>query len=302
MRLNGLDLNHLSTLDVLLEERSLTRVSEIIHISQPAVSNALSRLREHFEDELLVRRGREMVLTPFAENLRASLRLSLEHLRHVTLARPSFDPSLHTRHFSIMCSDYFAQTFMPAVIRRVTAEAPQISVGYVPIMLAGIEIFDRGDIDLLVIPGGKMTLSRHPAVALFQEEFVFIAAAGNQQIGNSISEQGFKNCPVVLPPHSQFILDRYWPEARHARSRPESQLPFSAIPFLVAQSEFVSVVPKRLAVSHSRFLAIKMVPPDGPPLVSTYVAQTHADKSEEPGVVWLLNLVRETTAETAALD
>ena len=69
MRFKGLDLNHLATLDVLLSERSLTRAGELTFVSQPAVSNALGRLREYFQDELLIRRGRDMVLTPFAEGL-----------------------------------------------------------------------------------------------------------------------------------------------------------------------------------------------------------------------------------------
>ena len=125
MRFKGLDLNHLATLDVLLSERSLTRAGELTFVSQPAVSNALGRLREYFQDELLIRRGRDMVLTPFAEGLRSSLHLSLEHLRRVALARPGFDPLTHTRNFTIMSSDYFAMAFLPKILAQLQIAAPQ---------------------------------------------------------------------------------------------------------------------------------------------------------------------------------
>ena len=75
MRFNKLDLNLLVALDVLLKERSVTRTGEALNLSASAVSNALSRLREYFEDELLVQIGRKMEPTPRADNLRQLLLL-----------------------------------------------------------------------------------------------------------------------------------------------------------------------------------------------------------------------------------
>lgn len=69
MRFRGLDLNLLVTLEVLLVERNLTRAAERLNLGQPAISNALSKLREHFDDELLTRQGREMMRTVFAQQL-----------------------------------------------------------------------------------------------------------------------------------------------------------------------------------------------------------------------------------------
>lgn len=69
MRFNKLDLNLLVALDALLTERSISRAGERLHLSQPATSNALARLRTYFDDELLVQQGRTMVLTPRAEGL-----------------------------------------------------------------------------------------------------------------------------------------------------------------------------------------------------------------------------------------
>src|SRR5262245_2951768 len=77
MRLYELDLNLLLALDALLHEQGVTPAARRLHVSQPAISNTLRRLREHFADELLVRVGRRMVLTPFGASLREPIRENL---------------------------------------------------------------------------------------------------------------------------------------------------------------------------------------------------------------------------------
>jgi len=299
VRFKGLDLNHLATLDVLLSERSLTRAGELIHISQPAVSNALARLREHFHDELLVRRGRDMALTPFAENLRASLHLSLDHIRRVALARPDFDPMTHTRHFTIMSSDYFAVAFLPRILTQLRLTAPGITLSHVPILPSGMEMFDRGEIDIVVMPEGGLTFSRHPFDLLFVEEFIFIASASNNDIGSIMTEEHYRSSPRVMPPFAQFVVDRCWPAAKVLRDEPQSQLPFTAIPFLVAQSDVISIIPKRLADMYGAFLPLKQMQPDAAPFLISYIIQLHREKQDEPGLRWLIEIV-ETAARNAA--
>src|ERR1700685_61383 len=97
MRLRGLDLNHLVTLETLLSERHLTRAAERHQLTQPAVSNALTKLRDYFEDQLLVRNGRDMERTPFAEQILPSLRTAIAHMQAVAQAKPRFDPKTVVR-------------------------------------------------------------------------------------------------------------------------------------------------------------------------------------------------------------
>ena len=92
MRFNKLDLNLLVALDALLTERNISRAGERIHLSQPATSNALARLRAYFDDELLVPQGRQMVLTPRAEALLDPVREVLMRIDSTIAEKPRFDP------------------------------------------------------------------------------------------------------------------------------------------------------------------------------------------------------------------
>ena len=92
MRLNGLDLNLLVALDALLEEQHVTRAGERVGLTQSATSDALARLRRHYDDELLARRGNRFELTPLAEALRERVAEAITSAGYAFGARATFDP------------------------------------------------------------------------------------------------------------------------------------------------------------------------------------------------------------------
>src|SRR5215471_10447572 len=108
MNLAQIDLNLLVSLDALLAERHVTRASERVGLSQPAMSSALARLRILFGDELLVRVGREYQLTELALELREPLRQLLQLAEETVQRRPSFNPATDRRVFTVVASDYSA--------------------------------------------------------------------------------------------------------------------------------------------------------------------------------------------------
>ena len=116
MRFNRLDLNLLVALDALLTERSITKASERLNLSQSATSNALARLREYFDDELLVQVGRRMEPTPRAEGLRDAVRDVLVRVDATIAIQPEFDPSKSDRIFRIFVSDYTQMVFAPHLL------------------------------------------------------------------------------------------------------------------------------------------------------------------------------------------
>ncbi|HEX5285694.1 MAG TPA: LysR family transcriptional regulator [Polaromonas sp.] len=128
MNLNRLDLNLLVALEALLTEQSVTRAANRIFVSQPAMSGALTRLREHFQDELIVRVGRTMVLTPFGANLTPRVSELLVNMNSVVRSRPGFDPATTDRSFTIIASEYLVSVFMPLVTRKVLQLAPGATV------------------------------------------------------------------------------------------------------------------------------------------------------------------------------
>src|SRR4051795_7056357 len=91
--LTGIDLNLVVVLDALLQEASVTGAGHRLSLSQPAVSGSLRRLRQVFDDELLVREGRSMRLTPFAEQLAPVVTQVVAEFEHLFWSRPAFDPA-----------------------------------------------------------------------------------------------------------------------------------------------------------------------------------------------------------------
>ncbi len=130
--LRSLDLNLLKVFDVVMSERSLTRAAEQLALTQPAVSNALRRLRETLGDELLVRKGRALEPTPRAEALWPTVRGCLRQLE-VALAPPDFDPASATSTFILTMADATAAYTMPGLLAIITALAPQVSLRVVPL-------------------------------------------------------------------------------------------------------------------------------------------------------------------------
>ena len=113
MRFKRLDLNLLVALDHLLELQSVSVAADRMHMSQSAMSNALTRLRTYFDDPLLVQVGRKMVLTPRAESMRAPVRDILVRVEATIETDPVFRPEDSDREFSILLSDYTMQVLIP---------------------------------------------------------------------------------------------------------------------------------------------------------------------------------------------
>jgi DNA-binding transcriptional LysR family regulator len=126
MNLRGIDLNLLPVFEAIYVERSLTRASEALHISQPAVSNALARLRAALGDPLFVRAARGVAPTPAAEALIGPVRDALARLRSGLDQRARFDPATADRVFNISMGEVAAAAFAPALARVIAGEAPGV--------------------------------------------------------------------------------------------------------------------------------------------------------------------------------
>src|SRR5215469_12527707 len=123
-----LDLNLLVAFQVLVREKSVSRAAERLFLGQPALSGALARLREVFQDEILVRTGRGMEPTTKALTLYAQLAPALESIRAVLLERPAFDPSTQSRTFHLGMRDWVETWLMPGLMGRVQRLAPRVRI------------------------------------------------------------------------------------------------------------------------------------------------------------------------------
>jgi len=150
LELRRFDLNLLVSLDALLHEKNISRAAERLYVSQPAMSAALHKLREYFNDPLLVRVGRNLELTPRGQSLAEPVREALLRI-HATLGtQPEFDPVTARREFTIIVSEEALPDLLPALIRRLAAEAPGICCRVQLISETILTRLEYGEADLCV--------------------------------------------------------------------------------------------------------------------------------------------------------
>jgi DNA-binding transcriptional LysR family regulator len=146
---NRLDLNLLITLDVLLSERNVTRAAARLNLSQPSVSVQLGKLREAFDDPLLLPGPRGMLPTPRADELREPLREALEHLKRVVMANEAFDPASATNTWRVAAADYGELAVLIPTLRHLRTSAPGTRLAVLetnPLRIA--KRMEDGEIDL----------------------------------------------------------------------------------------------------------------------------------------------------------
>jgi len=154
MNLRSVDLNLLVVFDALMTELHVTRAASKVGLSQPAMSNALGRLRHIFNDELLVRTAAGMQATPRADALANPVRQVLRQIEHVFESTPALDALPSTRHFNIRMSDVLAMLLLPKFLQNLEKHAPGISVD-ISHTAPGetVEALERDDLDLAVSMG-----------------------------------------------------------------------------------------------------------------------------------------------------
>ena len=129
MKISSFDLNLFVILNAIYTEGSLTKAAEVVGITQPAVSNALSRLREKFNDDLFVRTGSGMVPTQKTENMIQDVQSALTLIQQSVNEPDTFDANSTKRNFKLSLGDVSEGRVLPFIMREIYQEAPNISVG-----------------------------------------------------------------------------------------------------------------------------------------------------------------------------
>ena len=148
MQLNRFDLNLLIALDALLREKNVTRAAERVFVSQPAMSAALHKLREYFNDPLLVRVGRELELTPRATSLVEPVREALIRIQVMLGTQPTFDPRTARREFTVIMSEEAVPGVLPVLLRTLSHDAPELDLHIEMISPAALSRLEYGEADL----------------------------------------------------------------------------------------------------------------------------------------------------------
>lgn len=173
------DLNLLITLDALLAEGSVARAAQRLRLSPSAMSRALARLRETTGDPLLVRAGRGLVPTPRALELREQVSQLVQHAEAVLRPAEQLDLKHLVRSFTLRTSDGFVENFGPALIARLSEEAPGVRLRFVQKLNKDSALLRDGTVDLETGVVGDTTSPEVRTRALFQDRFIGVVRAGH---------------------------------------------------------------------------------------------------------------------------
>lgn len=292
MRLDRFDLNLLVILDTLLEERNVTKASERLHIGQSGASAALKRLREHFGDELLVPVGRRMMLTPLAQTLVEPVREALLQVRAALARKPAFDPKSEERKFVLSASDYVTTVLMADVIHHIAIHAPKVAIEVRRPPKDYAEVFDRGVLDLIVMPEPYLASFANPRQPLFRDTHACLVWEGHETVGDSLTFDQYMelgHVVVRLGDDSRAVMFEEWFQPRYGRQRRiECSVDnFSTLALLVVGTQRVATLHRRLAEYAVRHLPLRLLeaPVDVPPLVETMAWPRHMQN--DPAHEWL---------------
>lgn len=290
MRFEGLDLNLLVALKALLEERSVSKAAERLHTSQPAMSAALNKLREYFNDDLLIRTGREMVPTAQAEYLLRPIAEVLGAIQQAMKAKPAFYPKDADRVFRITMSDYMASILLPRLLAILRRDAPGIKIEMVPSDQYLQTRLERGEIDLIITPE-KYLSEEHPSALLTEDGYVVVVDRNNEMVGAEITlEQYLEMDHVVVNLSTDRTVsfeDWFLEHFNIRRKYVVSVSLFSLVPSLIVNTPFIATMHTLLARQLARNFDIRLVPvPQEFPTMREYL-QWHRLRDHDLGLAWL---------------
>ncbi|MGM7668550.1 LysR family transcriptional regulator [Microbacterium sp. A93] len=291
------DFNMLHPLHVLLEERSVTRAASRLHLSQPATSATLSRLRRHYDDELLVRSGRTMQLTPFARDLLPAVVHAMSQLKPVIDRKQSFDPLHSERRFVIASTDYMTAILAGPLFETFAREAPGTSVDFAPQPSRDGTLGAFASLDLIVGPVGFGIPGN--SSELFTDDFVLIASRDNEVL--ACAHPSLEDLEA-LPHAVAYLNDPDHDDVHDLLRRAGIENNISArlfglatLPLLVAGTQMVAFVPRMLAAKASRTLALSVF--ELPADMSIPMAERvywHPRNDEDPAIEWLRGALKRT--------
>jgi DNA-binding transcriptional LysR family regulator len=268
MNLQSIDLNLLLVFEALMDERNVTRAAKRIGLSQPAMSNALTRLRRTFNDQLLVKSPAGMVPTPTAQTLIEPVHAALAQLRLAFETDSTFKPSASNRTFHILANDYVEITLLMRLLRTLRTRAKGIKLRFHrPRNLfeppSATELTESFDLAISLSPSALALDSSVRSELLWEEGNVCIASNSHPVIRNKLSLKQYaeaEHLAVFYKQQGQGVVDTLLAQKGYAR-RAVLQVPhFITVLFAVSETDLIATVPESLAKKFSKQLKLQVLP------------------------------------------
>jgi DNA-binding transcriptional LysR family regulator len=304
VNLASVDLNLLVALQALLDEKNVTRAAAKVGLSQPAMSRALGRLRDLFDDQLLVRTSKGMSPTPRGSALAEPLGKVLSGVDQM-IQPPEFDPKTVEGRRRIATTGYGSLIMLPQVIGRFFHEAPNLNVDILNIRTESVVDLETGAIDLAI---GGLGVSNMPAgffqQNLFDDRFVCLVRAGHPALGDD-GDTPLNLESYVRHPHGLLTVTGDGPgviddvlKRIGVKRRIALRLPHPLVaPIAAAESDLIFTLPKLLADRIQMVAPVVVIEP--PEEISREIGMFsvrqhwHERHHHDPGHIWMRNLLAE---------
>ena len=289
MNLRSIDLNLLIALDALLIELHVSRAADRIGLSQPAMSNALARLRHILKDDLLVRTASGMQATPRARELAEPVRQTLHQMERLFESDASFTPSDSNRTFVIRLSDLLQLLFLPSLLGKVAHEAPKVSFDVTHLSPARtVEALERDEIDLAV----SMGLDHSSAIRsemLLPDRMVCVMRKGHPLANKAMTLDNFlrlRHLKISLSPTDMRFADDVLKHMRLARDVAINVPTWLVAMHVLAQTDYITVMPARLSAAlGGKAIVARDLPFASPPF--HWALYWHRRYEKSPANRWL---------------
>jgi DNA-binding transcriptional LysR family regulator len=301
MNLRSIDLNLLIALEALLRERHVTRAADRIGLSQPAMSNALGRLRHIFNDELLVRTASGMQPTPRAEELLEHTQQLLRQIERVFESDESFDPTKSNRKFAVRMSDLLSLLILPALLDRTSAVAPMVGIDVLHLPPSRtVDALEKDEIDVAVSMGLDH-LNSISSEVLFRDNMVCVMRKSHPLAKKPLTIEAFlaqRHLKVSMSPTDMRFVDDVLTRKRLKRDVGLNVPHWLVVPHILARSNYLSVMPGRLATQIAgTSLMVREVPFGAQPF--DWSLYWHRRHEGNQAIGWLRDQIRAASSSMA---
>lgn len=299
MDIRSIDMNLLVVFDAMIEHRSVTRAAEAIGLSQPAMSAAVARLRNWFDDPLFVKTGAEMKATPRALALATPVRRVIETVKGEILQRSGFDPQTTDRVFTLLMPDIAEVNFLPKLLAEISKTAPGARIRTVSRSRpAAAEALESGEAELAVGYFPDLHKAGFFRQKLFDSPHVCIVRADHPTVGNKLTmKQYLALSHVVVHPEGREHVFELFLGAQGLKRRVLLELShFMSLLPVIESSDLIATVPSDLADVCQRYTNIRIL--DAPiksPLIAVHQFW-HRRFHKDPANVWLRGVIHSLLA------
>ncbi|MCJ8337163.1 MAG: LysR family transcriptional regulator [Pseudomonadales bacterium] len=294
MNLQGIDLNLLLVFEAIYNDGNLTLAGERLNLSQPAVSNALRRLREKLHDPLFVRTADGMLPTVYTESIINVVTDALSSLRDCFASGPVFEGT-SKHNFRLMMGDYNGAIVLPGLMQQIAKTAPNVSIRTLHIdRTSAYEKLRTGRTDLVIstdLSGPGLYQQQ-----LFEDTYVTLVGSENPLVKDQLTLEQFCEIPHVL-----FSLEGKGSSnvdvalaKRSLKRNLVLRVPHvSVIPQVLEQNHYLATLPARMAIGYLQRYDLKIFQPPVDLAPFTVYQYWHTRQHHDPAVAWLRSQLKE---------